>query len=93
MGKVSGVSLGGSGSQEMVPYSSFVEHFSKIKEWQATFKNFNSPFMKLMQIEDLFFCKVIKKRAPKPLSICSIADTNDLSSGPPSQIFQLNPNA
>ena len=33
---------------EFLPYADFVKHFSQIKEWTNTFKNFNSPFMRLL---------------------------------------------
>lgn len=43
--------------KEYIPYATFTQYFGKKKEWAAHIKNFNSCFMRLMQIENLFYCK------------------------------------
>ena len=42
---------------DQLPYVKFLEHFKEKPEWKAVINNVDSPFMRLMQIDNLFFKK------------------------------------
>ena len=52
---------------QYVPYVRFIDHFKHDAKWQDHLADVDSPFMRLLQIENLFFVKYIlkqKKGAP-----------------------------
>ena len=46
-----------SNCQDYVPYVRFLQHFKEIDGWDRFINDVNSPFMKLLQIESLFYFK------------------------------------
>lgn len=44
---------------ERIPYVQFLEHYKEKPEWKPHVSNINSPFMRLLQLENLFFVKTI----------------------------------
>ena len=44
---------------EKIPYVKFLEHFKVKPDWESHISNVESPFMKLLQLDHLFFCKQV----------------------------------
>lgn len=44
-------------NMDRIPYVQFLEHFKDKPDWKSAINDLNSPFMKLLQLENLFFVK------------------------------------
>lgn len=44
---------------EHIPYVKYLEYFRKNNNWQKYINNVESPFMRLLQIDELFYCKTV----------------------------------
>ena len=44
---------------EHIPYVKFLEHYKNQPQWSKHINNVESPFMRLLQIDDLFYCKTV----------------------------------
>ena len=42
---------------ELVPYVNFLEHYKENPVWEKHIKNVESPLMRLLQLDNLFFSK------------------------------------
>ena len=73
------------GEQDSVPYSQFVEHLNSKPEWQSQIQNTESPFMRLLQEDDLFLTKKIITNQNT-----TIQDLSSTMSSVPKHQSQLN---
>ena len=50
---------------DKIPYVDFLEHLSERPNWKKHIENLDSPFLKLMQLENLFFFKTMGEMIEK----------------------------